>query len=482
MANESQPWAERVPMLLLLLLLLLLPVVGAPAGGGPEAPTTVLTAAGAVRGRVYGGCRVWRGIPFGAPPTGELRWRAPRAHAGWSGVRDATEPAQQCPQLDILRGEHFGSEDCLYLSVYSPPQCTRERPCATLFWIYGGAWTIGGNGEFGLYTGEHLAEQHGVVVVAANYRLDVLGWLALEDLAEESGYGNYGLRDQRLAMQWTRDNVAGFGGDPERVTIFGESAGGFSVCQHLTAPASNGLFSRAIIESGGCSGPWLIQDGVNAKRFGDSYATAVGCAPDAVPGARARCMRRKTPAQVMEPYTSWLCPPGHRRHPLRPNDPWCNISAAAAAAAPAAAAPSAGAAGGRKGALNSSQPQPQLQPQLQLEWPSTRPPLAPVAGWTAVVDGTAEGLLDTPLNLIKQGRINSGPKGQPLQVIIGTNQDEMALFIAAMDLLVPGVALPPQPEALPKLVRRKTLHFASLHFTPCHVFPFHFRQQKAPLF
>ena len=416
--------------------------------------------------------------------------RRPRASS--AGVRPAPTPdGPGCATRRSRRSSahsstycaaSIGSEDCLYLSVYSPPQCTRERPCATLFWIYGGAWTIGGNGEFGLYTGEHLAEQHGVVVVAANYRLDVLGWLALEDLAEESGYGNYGLRDQRLAMQWTRDNVAGFGGDPERVTIFGESAGGFSVCQHLTAPASNGLFSRAIIESGGCSGPWLIQDGVNAKRFGDSYATAVGCAPDAVPGARARCMRRKTPAQVMEPYTSWLCPPGHRRHPLRPNDPWCNISAAAAAAAPAAAAPSAGAAGGRKGALNSSQPQPQLQPQLQLEWPSTRPPLAPVAGWTAVVDGTAEGLLDTPLNLIKQGRINSGPKGQPLQVIIGTNQDEMALFIAAMDLLVPGVALPPQPEALPKLVRRKTLHFASLHVTPCHVFPFHFRQQKAPLF
>ena len=169
---------------------------------------TVRTAAGAVRGRMYEGCRVWRGVPFGAPPTGERRWRAPTAHDGWSGVRAATEPAPQCPQLDIVRGEHLGQEDCLYLSVYAPPQCTPARPCPTLFWIYGGAWTLGSNGEFGLYTGEHLAVSHDVVIVAANYRLDVLGWLALDELADESGaYANYGLRDQRLALRWTRDNV-----------------------------------------------------------------------------------------------------------------------------------------------------------------------------------------------------------------------------------------------------------------------------------
>ncbi len=115
------------------------------------------TASGDVRGRLYDGCRVWRGVPFGAPPTGELRWRTPQPHEAWSGVRAATEPAPQCPQLDLVRGVHFGQEDCLYLSVYAPPQCTPTKPCPTLFWIYGGAWTLGGNGEFGLYTGEHLA-------------------------------------------------------------------------------------------------------------------------------------------------------------------------------------------------------------------------------------------------------------------------------------------------------------------------------------
>ena len=237
----------------------------AASAAAPGAHPRVQTSTGELEGRVYDGCRVFRGVPFGESPTGELRWRPPRAKAPWHGVRQATEPAAECPQLDILRGIHFGSEDCLYLSVYSPPQCTKESPCATMFWIYGGAWTIGGNGEFGLYTGEHLAMKHGVVVVSANYRLDVLGWLALGELADEDeagAYANYGLMDQRLGMQWTRENAAAFGGDPEQVTIFGESAGGFSVCQHITSPDSNGLFSRAIMESGGCDGPFLIQDGI----------------------------------------------------------------------------------------------------------------------------------------------------------------------------------------------------------------------------
>ena len=367
-------------------------------GRDETAAPTVKTSSGEVKGHLVEGCRVFRGVPFAEPPVGALRWRAPTPKAPWSGVRDATKAAAQCPQLDILRGEHFGSEDCLYLSVYAPPSCTAESPCATMFWIYGGAWTIGGNGEFGLYTGEHLAMQHGVVVIASNYRLDVLGWLALEELADEAtgSYANYGLQDQRLAMRWARANAAAFGGDRSRLTIFGESAGAFSVCQHLTSPASDGLFSRAIMESGDCDGPWLIQDGGSAKRFGDDYATLVGCPPSATPGERAVCLRRLSPAQVMEPYSSWLCP----KHLPRPDDPWCN---------------------GTNGVWR--------------PWPATRPAMAPVAGWTAVVDGTAEGLLDTPYNLMRRGRINRGPDGKPLQLIMGTNQDEMALFLASLDLV-----------------------------------------------
>ena len=116
-------------------------------GRDETAAPTAKTSSGEVKGHLVGGCRVFRGVPFAEPPVGALRWRAPVAKAPWSGVRDATKPAAQCPQLDSLRGEHFGSEDCLYLSVYAPPSCTAESPCATMFWIYGGAWTIGGNGE-----------------------------------------------------------------------------------------------------------------------------------------------------------------------------------------------------------------------------------------------------------------------------------------------------------------------------------------------
>eukprot|EP01047_Picozoa_sp_COSAG01_P063688 COSAG01_NODE_8299_length_2839_cov_1.814599_1_plen_314_part_00 len=282
----------------------------------------VHTSSGQVEGRVVDGCHVFRGVPFANAPTGPRRWRPPQPRASWGGVRSALLPAEQCPQLDILRGMRFGSEDCLYLSVYQPAGCNSSNPCPVMFWIYGGAWTIGGNGEFGLYTGEHLARKHGVVVIAPNYRLDVLGWLALEELRDErtGQYGNYGLLDQRLAMRWTQDNARAFGGNPTLVTLFGESAGGFSVCQHITSPASDRLFTRAIVESGDCDGPWLIQDGVNAKAFGDTYARLVGCPPG--PG-RADCLRAKPTTKLMEPYTSWLCPPGvPRRH-----DPWyagCN--------------------------------------------------------------------------------------------------------------------------------------------------------------
>ena len=107
-----------------------------------------------------------------------------------------------------------------------------------------------------------------MVVVAANYRLDVLGWLAMEELRkedDEDAYGNYGLQDQRFAMQWTQRNIAAFGGDPNMVTIFGESAGGYSVCQHIVSPASDRLFSQAIVESGDCDGPWMVLDGHDAK-------------------------------------------------------------------------------------------------------------------------------------------------------------------------------------------------------------------------
>jgi carboxylesterase type B len=144
-------------------------------------------------------------------------------------------------------------------------------------WIYGGAWIVGSNEDNNM---RYISSTNKVVVVAANYRLDLFGWIALQELEDEdehNSYGNYGLRDQGFAMEWTQRNIHLFGGDKNKVTIFGESAGGFSVCQHLVRPASNGLFSHAIMESGDCDGPWLLVEGAQAKTWGKEYAKYVGC-------------------------------------------------------------------------------------------------------------------------------------------------------------------------------------------------------------
>lgn len=353
-------------------------------GSGPIAQTTF----GPVQGRAArDGFVTYHGIPFATPPIGELRWRPPRDPTAWSTPLSALWPGPQCPQLDVLKGHVHGNEDCLRLSVYVPPACTPKSPCAVMQWIYGGAWTVGSEREFGLYDATKLALKYSVVVVAANYRLDALGWLALQELQDESpseGYSNYGLRDQQLALKWTQRNVGAFGGDPKRVTIFGESAGGFSVCQHLVSPASDRLFSRAIMQSGSCDGPFMILDGDNAKEFGDSYTAALGC-----PRGRDRlaCMRKWSPAEVLVPYIDWLCLWKHA-------DPWCSkhppMSRLNRTSRGHAAA-------GR--------------------WPSPVPPMAPLAGWTAVVDGVV--LPDTPLRMIRQGRLNHGPDGTNVRVSSG---------------------------------------------------------------
>jgi hypothetical protein len=154
-------------------------------------------------------------------------------------------------------------------------------------WIYGGAWIVGSNEDNNM---QYISDTNKVVIVAANYRLDVFGWIALQELEDEdenSSYGNYGLHDQGFALEWTQRNIHLFGGDKNKVTIFGESAGGFSVCQHLVRPASNGTFSHAIMESGDCDGPWLIVEGAQAKTWGKAYAKDVGCEGKGI----AKCMR-----------------------------------------------------------------------------------------------------------------------------------------------------------------------------------------------
>jgi carboxylesterase type B len=227
--------------------------------GASSAGPVINTDDGPIQGDRTDKITIYKGVPFAAPPTEALRFAAPRRPTPWTVTKSTVKEGGRCAQVQLTKGVSLGQEDCLYLDVYVPTQCTAAKPCPVMQWIYGGAWITGDSNEFGLYDATRLATANGVIVVAGNYRLDVLGWLALDELQAESGgpYGNLGLQDQRAAMQWTQRNIAKFGGDPDQVTIFGESAGGFSVCQHMTSPDSNGLFSHAIIESGGCDGPWV---------------------------------------------------------------------------------------------------------------------------------------------------------------------------------------------------------------------------------
>ena len=215
----------------------------------------VKTESGAVEGTTSPDARVriYRGIPFAAAPVGELRWQAPRPVAPWQGVRKATAFGNRCMQAPIFSDMIFRdevSEDCLYLNVWTPAKAGTER-LPVMVWIYGGGFQAGSASE-PRQDGEKLAGK-GVVVVSFNYRLGVFGFFAHPELTKESGHdasGNYGLLDQVAALQWVKKNIAAFGGDPGKVTIFGESAGSFAVSALMASPLSQGLFHRAIGESG----------------------------------------------------------------------------------------------------------------------------------------------------------------------------------------------------------------------------------------
>jgi para-nitrobenzyl esterase len=221
---------------------------------GSSAPQ-VKTRLGAVEGKDDGKVRTFLGIPYAAPPVGDLRWKAPAPAAKWSGVKKATEFGSHCMQGKIYGDMVFhdpgASEDCLTLNVWVPDKHV-EPKLPVMVWIYGGGFVSGTTSE-SRQDGSHLAQQ-GVIVVSMNYRLGVFGFMVHPELAKESGHnsaGNYGLLDQLAALQWVHDNIAAFGGDPGNVTIFGESAGSFSVSAQMASPLAKGLFQRAIGESGG---------------------------------------------------------------------------------------------------------------------------------------------------------------------------------------------------------------------------------------
>jgi len=212
----------------------------------------VETGAGKLEGVEQNGVQVFKGVPYAKPPTGDLRLRAPRPVESWTGVRSAQEfgalaPQNPPPSLFGNAAEGPQSEDCLTLNVWTP-STTGSR--SVLVWMHGGAF-IFGTGASPLYNGAKLASRGDVVVVTINYRLGILGYLAHPDLEDENGArGNWGLLDQLAALRWVRQNIAAFGGDPNNVTAFGESAGALSVADLLTVPSAKGLLHRAIIQSG----------------------------------------------------------------------------------------------------------------------------------------------------------------------------------------------------------------------------------------
>ncbi len=237
----------------------------------PETRTSplveVATVSGVLAGTPEGEVIAFRGIPYAAPPLGSLRWQPPQPPASWQGVRTASEFGPACPQT--RRGDLLTDEDCLTLNLWMPAGADSDARLPVMVWIHGGAFR-GGASSSPVYDGANFARE-GVVLVSMNYRLGALGFFAhpLLDPGESTGQGwaSYGLMDMVAALEWVQDNIAGFGGDPARVTIFGESAGGMAVEMLMVSPAAKGLFAGAIAQSGYATWP--------LPRAGEGVATEI---------------------------------------------------------------------------------------------------------------------------------------------------------------------------------------------------------------
>lgn len=295
-------------------------------------PQPVRTATGLVSGiALPHGVIAFEGIPFAAPPVGALRWRPPQA-AAWQGVRKADHFGPPCMQIIPLKRvgpwslefltQRKPSEDCLYLNVWTPAHSAGQK-LPVMVWIYGGGFTSGST-DLGIYNGAHLA-QKGVVLVSISYRVGPPGFLVYSGLTQESAHhssGNYGLMDQIAGLRWVQRNIAGFGGDPDRVTIFGQSAGGFSVDLLLQSPLARGLFARAIIMSGPPALPTPRLGGgpslASAEQAGAQYAASLGAHTLAELRAlpAERLLEGKSPIGFGPISDGWVLPAGER--PLAP--------------------------------------------------------------------------------------------------------------------------------------------------------------------
>jgi len=265
---------------------------------GAQSSPVVHVAQGDVRGVAAGDVTSFKGIPYAAPPVGELRWRPPAAAPAWSGVRDASAFGPAC--LQPAKPELTMSEDCLTLNVWAPAHAAPAERLPVMVWIYGGAF-IEGASAFPIYDGGQFARR-GVVMVSFNYRLGRLGFFAHPALGKGPGpVADYGLMDQIAALKWVQANIAAFGGDPANVTIFGESAGGMSVNYLLASPAARGLFAKAISESGFGRSKGLPLKGAG-EQLGERFAQANGINGD---DAAAAAALRALPAETLNaPYSS----------------------------------------------------------------------------------------------------------------------------------------------------------------------------------
>lgn len=269
--------------------------------------TFAMTTFGAIEGeKDKEGTIVWRGVPYAAPPVGELRWQAPREPASWKGIRHAGKFASQAVQKKAVLGWPVGSEDCLYLNIWRPDSAEKELP--VYVWIHGGGNSTGSSDAVSDYQGHAFAARAQAIFVSVNYRLGVLGWFshpALKSGNPESDSGNFGTLDLIAALQWIKTNIRAFGGNPDNVTIAGESAGAFNVLTLLIAPSARGLFHRAIAQSGYRTDSNPESAEAFAKDFSRQLAEKMGKAKvELSVEAEKRLLRSATPKQLLSAIRS----------------------------------------------------------------------------------------------------------------------------------------------------------------------------------
>jgi para-nitrobenzyl esterase len=325
---------KKFTILLVVVLLASITVTPLFGCGQPGQETVVALDSGKIRGTLTGGVWTYLGIPFAAPPVGELRWREPQPVKPWEGIRDCNKYGLACPQpKSLFYNVGPTSEDCLYLNVWTPVKGP-DGNLPVMVWIHGGSFNTGA-GSLDMYNGKNLAMQN-VIVVTVNYRLGPLGFLSHPLLSRESSHGvsgNYGLLDQIAALKWVKNNIKAFGGNPDLVTVFGESAGAMSVCDLMVSPLADGLFQRAISESGsfGDAYPLNREDTVEkAEATGREIALQLGCntASDVL-----AAMRQKTADEVVKAaFTGYSPNGGTKMRPVIdgwviPENPWSMFSA-----------------------------------------------------------------------------------------------------------------------------------------------------------